>query len=148
MRGCSSSSWVPDIATSALGQRSASVATRTPYVRGEPTALVDLFVDEAGLFGDQSRSCGATQVYATLAEFPFWFRERNAAWVKLAALPRAAFEVVAMPRLFAAALSAAWRGVGEHGVQVRDAATGAIHTIKPRVGPPPPLPMRPLGTRA
>ena len=130
----SSPSWVPDIATSALAVRSASVATRTLYLRGESSASIDLFVDEAGLFSEQSRSAGATQVYATLGEFPWWFRELTHAWVKVAALPKEAVGVVGMPRLFGAVLCAAWRGMDARGFQVRDAATGAVKEIKPRLG--------------
>ena len=76
--------------------RSADAATRRAFRPGAPhgTALIDLFVDGAGLFDS---AAGATSVYATMGEFPFWFRETEAAWVKLASFPDESVAVMGLP---------------------------------------------------
>jgi len=132
VRACADT-WVPDIATSAYALRSAQPALRSRYLcRADRTACVDLFVDDASLFGSRAVTSGATQVYATLGEFPLWFREKGPAWVKLAALPREAIGVVGMPRLFGRVIARAWSS--GPCFQVRDAATGEVAAVHARLG--------------
>ena len=73
-------------------------------VRG---ALIDLFVDGAGLFERGQRS-GAVSVYATCSNLPWWFRETEAAWAKLSSFPDEAVRVMGVPRLLGHALTKAW----------------------------------------